>query len=91
MSAGEHWELLKRPWAERVLNALCTRAPAAGEGFWRVPGAVDDRKVELVIRILEGWLRDHELDVPAPRQDQATATDIEDVDDPSKTWENTKA
>ena len=55
----DHWELLKRPWADRVLTALCCRAPVpCGEAFWRIPKELDDRKLELVIRILDGWFDD---------------------------------
>jgi len=89
---GEHWDLLKRPWADRVLNALGCSAPKPGEGFWRVAGSVDDRKVELVLRILEGWLGDHEISVPtttASEQDGAEGADeVEDVDDPEKSWDH---
>jgi len=64
----DHWELLKRPWADRVLTALCCRSPTpCGEAFWRIPRNLDDKKVELVIRVLEGWFGDRATE-PNPEE-----------------------
>jgi len=58
----ENWELLKRPWVDRVFAAMCVRAPKQGESFFRIPSELPDNKIDLVIRIIQGWFGDRELD-----------------------------